>query len=109
MIKDNPAWNDYPGIFSQFKSVEPADDTETAIKELAAAVKHNPPLEDSLDESDGKGGDEPETSDTPNPNQPSEPITIADCIVAHINGEDAAILAKKIQSQQNFFADEDED
>lgn len=109
MIKDNPAWNDYPGIFSQFKSVEPADDTETAIKELAAAVKHNPPLENSLDESEGKDEDGPETSYTLNPNKSSEPVTIADCIVAHINGEDAAILAKKIQSQQNFFADEDED
>jgi hypothetical protein len=100
MIKNNPAWSDYPGIFSQFKSVEPADDTETAIKELAQAIKvtqqsvPTSPEDNVLDA-------------TPSPQ--TSPSTIADIIEEYDkNGGDVQQMLSTAKCDVgNFFDDED--
>ncbi len=45
MIKNNPNWNDYPSIFSEFKTVPAAEDMEEELDLVIEAAAENPPLE----------------------------------------------------------------
>jgi cell pole-organizing protein PopZ len=45
MIKNNPNWNDYPSIFSEFRTIPATpDDDNTALDAAAAAIMENEPI-----------------------------------------------------------------
>lgn len=97
-IKSNPNWNDYPSIFSEFRSV-PATPTEEddIIDEAAEAMLQNPKY------------DVPTESDDIELSPPIK--TIADALdeFAETGKKPSETLAQARANVLNFFADEDED
>ena len=47
IIKNNPNWNDYPSIFSKFRTIPATHEVDDEIDMAIAAVAANPPLDDT--------------------------------------------------------------
>lgn len=47
IIKNNPNWNDYPSIFSKFRTIPATHEADNEIDMAIAAVAVNPPLDDA--------------------------------------------------------------
>lgn len=97
-IKSNPNWNDYPSIFSEFRSV-PATPTEEddIIDEAAEAMLQNPKY------------DVPTESDDIELSPPIKTIVDALDEFAETGKKPSETLAQAQANVLNFFADEDED
>ena len=97
MIKNNPNWNDYPSIFSEFRTIPATPDADdSALDDVAEAILASPPIEENT---------QPVTF--------SEPATktLTDALQEFASsGTKPSITLAKSQSEvlNNFFDDEDD-
>ena len=97
MIKNNPNWNDYPSIFSEFRTVPATVDEENQMIEMACeAIAQNP--------------EQPASPELENVPLSPATQTIANMISASANDNDSLKRIREAQQNiTNFFGDEDED